>query len=202
MSSIKNCASTVWHHLWEPLIFQSLFIHPISDMVNTHSSLLVLHLAQPPPSIPRGSNNPKLVDFLKSMAESMKVLRKQNEDLNTQLIAAKARSNQKEKERTERRKKSGTEFTEENGLLILISRIMRAQSKGEVRGTMRKNHPVNLVGGSPQMADRVRKDLTARSLFMRALLVRIMMKRSLIDRDVIETSLFTISLGTATKRRR
>ena len=45
-------------------------------MVNTCSSHSVLHLVQPPPSILRGSNNPELVDFLKSMAESMEVLRK------------------------------------------------------------------------------------------------------------------------------
>ena len=99
------------------------------------------------------------------------------------------------------RKKNETKFAGKRRQLILISRIMKAQSREEARG-MRKNHPVNLVERRNQMADRVRKDLTARSLFMRALLVRIMMKRSFIDRDVIETSLFTISLGTATKRRR
>ena len=95
------------------------------------------------------------------------------------------------------RKKSETEFTRENGLLILISRIMKARSKEETRGTIRKNHLVNLVGRRPQIASRVGNGLTARSLFMRALIVRIMMKRS-----VIETSFTMISLSTAAKMQR
>jgi hypothetical protein len=89
-------------------IFQSILIHPISDIVNTCSS----HPLQPPPSAPEVSNNPKLADFLKSMVESMEFLKKQNEDLMKQnenldnrLIAAEARSSQKEKERAERHEK-------------------------------------------------------------------------------------------------
>ena len=95
------------------------------------------------------------------------------------------------------KKKNETELAEENGLLILISRITRAQSKGEARGTMRKNHPVNLVGRSPRIADRVGKGLAAKSLLMRSLVMRSVTKRSLIDRGVIETS-----LGTATEMQR
>jgi hypothetical protein len=57
---------------------QSLLSHLKFDMVNTRSS----HQLQPPPSAPRVSNNPELMEFLKNMAESMEVLRKQNEDLN------------------------------------------------------------------------------------------------------------------------
>jgi hypothetical protein len=72
--------------------------HPISDMVNTRSS----HPLRPPPSAPRASNNPELRDFLKNMVESMEVLRKQNEELNTRLTVAKARSSQKEMELVER----------------------------------------------------------------------------------------------------
>jgi hypothetical protein len=75
------------------LIFQSLSSILLSDMVGTHSS----HPLHPPPSASRSSNNPKMMEFLKSMAESMEVLRKQNEDLNTRLTAAKTRSNQKER---------------------------------------------------------------------------------------------------------
>jgi hypothetical protein len=60
-------------------IFQSLLIHPKSDMVKTCSS----HPLQPPPSAPGASNNLELMEFLKNMAESMEVLRKKNEDLNT-----------------------------------------------------------------------------------------------------------------------
>jgi hypothetical protein len=57
-------------------------------------------------------NDLKLRDFLKSMAESMEFLRKQNEDLMKQnenldnrLTAAEARSSQKERECVERREK-------------------------------------------------------------------------------------------------
>ena len=100
------------------------------------------------------------------------------------------------------RKKSEIEFVRENGLLILIFKITRAQSKGEAKGTMRKNHPINLVGGSPRMADRVGKGLTTRSLLMRGLVVRSVMKRSLIDRGIIETGLNMMSLNTATEMQR
>jgi hypothetical protein len=67
-------------------------------MVNTRSS----HPLRPLPSAPGTSNDPELRDFLKIMAESMEVLRKQNEELNTRLTAAEARSSQKERERAER----------------------------------------------------------------------------------------------------
>jgi hypothetical protein len=75
--------------------------HPISDMVNTRSS----HPLRPPPSTPEVSNNPQLRDFLKNMVESMEILRKQNEELNTRLTAAEARSSQKERECVEKREK-------------------------------------------------------------------------------------------------
>jgi hypothetical protein len=70
-------------------------------MVNTRSS----HQLQPPPSALRVPNNPELMEFLKSMAESMEVLRKHNEDLNTWLTTAKAQSSQNEKEHAERHEK-------------------------------------------------------------------------------------------------
>jgi hypothetical protein len=78
----------------------------ISDMVNTRSSHPLQPLpSQPPPSAPGASNDPDLGDFLKSMTESMEVLRKQNEELNARLTAAEARSSEKERERAERREK-------------------------------------------------------------------------------------------------
>jgi regulator of replication initiation timing len=40
---------------------------------------------------------PELREFLKNMVESMEVLRKQNEDLNTRLTTTEARSSQKGK---------------------------------------------------------------------------------------------------------
>jgi hypothetical protein len=70
-------------------------------MVNTCSS----HLLRPPPSAPGVSNDLELREFLKNMMESMEVLRKQNEELNTRLIVAEARSGQKERECAERREK-------------------------------------------------------------------------------------------------
>ena len=99
------------------------------------------------------------------------------------------------------RKKNETKFARESELLIPISRRMKAWFREEAKGTMRKNRPVKLIGRRNQMANRVGKGLTARSLFMRALIVRIMMKRSLIDQDVIETDLTTMNL-TAAKRQR
>jgi hypothetical protein len=79
-------------------------------MVNTRSFTRSSHPqqpppVQPPPSAPGASNDPDLRDFLKSMAESMEVLRKQNEELNARLTAAEARSSEKERERAERREK-------------------------------------------------------------------------------------------------
>jgi hypothetical protein len=85
---------------------RALLLHPKSDMVNTCSSHpLQPHSLQPPPSAPKASNSPELADFLKSMAESMEVLRKQNEELNAWLTVAEARSSQKERERVERHEK-------------------------------------------------------------------------------------------------
>jgi hypothetical protein len=75
-------------------------------MVNTRSSHpLQPQLLQQPLSAPGASNSPELADFLKSMVESMEVLRKQNEELNARLTAAEARSSEKERERVERREK-------------------------------------------------------------------------------------------------
>ena len=84
------------------LIFQSLLIPSISDMVHTCSTHPLHHPVQPPLNIPGGSNNSGLAEFLKQMAESMEVLRKQNEELNAQFTAAET---QREKESAERREK-------------------------------------------------------------------------------------------------
>jgi hypothetical protein len=70
-------------------------------MVNTRSS----HPLRPPPSAPGASNDLELREFLKNMAESMEVLKKQNEELNTRVTVVGARSSQKERECTERREK-------------------------------------------------------------------------------------------------
>jgi hypothetical protein len=52
-------------------------------MVGTRSSHLI-----PPTGALGASNNQEMMEFVKSMAESMEALRKQNEDLNTRLSAA------------------------------------------------------------------------------------------------------------------
>ena len=98
------------------------------------------------------------------------------------------------------RTKSETKFSGEIELLILILKIMKAWSKEEARGGVRKT--VSHVGKKPKMENLGWKDLTPRSLFMRALNRRIRKKRSLIDRDVIETGLTTLSLGTTAKKRK
>ena len=70
-------------------------------MVGTRSSNLLIPLA----GTLGASNNQETMDFMRSMARSMKVLRKQNEDLNTRLTTIEARSSWKENEREERCKK-------------------------------------------------------------------------------------------------
>ena len=56
-----------------------------------------------PLSLPVGphgaSGNQEIVDFMKSMAESMEALKKKNEDLNTRLTTVEAQSNRKQRER-------------------------------------------------------------------------------------------------------
>ena len=98
-SPIKNCASMVWHCLWETnFFFQSILTHPKSNMVGTRSSHPLNLLA----SAHGTSSNQEIVDFMKSMVESMEVLKKPNEDLNTRLTIAEAQSSWKEREREER----------------------------------------------------------------------------------------------------
>jgi hypothetical protein len=89
------------------------------------------------------------------MAESMEVLRKQNEELNTRLTAAEARSSQKERERAERREKERRDrVRRESGLLILIKRITRAQSRGIVERSTMKRTAISLAVWRLRMEDR------------------------------------------------
>ena len=55
----------------------------------------------------------------------------------------------KKSEQKGARKKSETKFAKENELLILITRITRAQSKEEAGRTMTKSSPISLTGRSP-----------------------------------------------------
>ena len=75
-------------------------------MVRTRSTHPLHHPVQPPLDIPGTSNNPELAEFLKQMAESMEVLRKQNEELNARFTAAEA---QREKESVKRHEKERRE---------------------------------------------------------------------------------------------
>jgi hypothetical protein len=67
-------------------------------MVGTHSS----HPVIPPTGAPGTSNNQEMKEFMRQMAESMEIMRKQNEDLNTRLTVAEVRSSRRERERKER----------------------------------------------------------------------------------------------------
>jgi hypothetical protein len=115
-------------------ISQSSLIPLQSDMVNTRSLTRSSHPQQPqpmqpPPSAPGASNDPDLRDFLKSMAESMEVLRKQNEELNAR----------------------------ESGLSTPARRTMRVPSRGKMRKTvtnlvarMRGHGEIGLIERSPR----------------------------------------------------
>ena len=100
------------------------------------------------------------------------------------------------------KKKSETEFTRKSGLLILITRITRAQSKEEAGRSMTKSHPISLIEWSPRMVHRIEKGLIARSLPMRSFVVRGLMERSLIDQGDSKTNLTMMSLDIAAMMRR
>jgi hypothetical protein len=70
-------------------------------MVNTRSLHPLTLLA----GARAASINQEIMDFMKSIAKSLEVLKKQNEDLNTWLTVAEARSSQKEREHEERHEK-------------------------------------------------------------------------------------------------
>ena len=116
----------------------------------------------------------------------------------------------KQKQETLRTKKSvlkgarkkGETSIGKSGLLILISRTMKAQSKEEAKEDVRKSHLVSLDRRRLKMADHAGNSHALRSLFMKALIMKIRKKRSLIDRGVIEIGLTMASLGTTTKRRK
>jgi hypothetical protein len=46
-------------------------------------------------------NNQGMVDFMRQMTESLEVLKKKNEDLNTRLTVAEARNSRRDREREE-----------------------------------------------------------------------------------------------------
>ena len=98
------------------------------------------------------------------------------------------------------RKKNETKFTRGSKLLTLISRTMKAQSKGGARGDVRKKLSVNPIGKRNQTGNREGKGLTEKSLFMKAFVMEIMMRQGLIDRGVIGTGLTTMSHDIASKR--
>ena len=61
--------------------------------------------SHPSPEIPlnmaRTSNNLEMTKFMKRMAESMEVLRKQNKDFNTRLTVAEAQNSLRDREQEE-----------------------------------------------------------------------------------------------------
>ena len=92
--------------------------------------------------------------------------------------------------------------TGKSELLILVSRITKAQSKEEAREDVKKSSPISLVKRKPKTTDRMGQGHAARGLFMRALVMRIRKKIGLIDRGMIKIGLTMVSLGTAVKRQR
>jgi hypothetical protein len=168
-------------------------------MVRTRSS----HPLQPPPSAPGASNSPELADFLKSMVESMEVLRKQNEELNARLTAAEARSSEKERERVERREKERRDRVHRGKRPI---NPHQEDNESTVQGENEENrdksrHVENHNGGSrgigldergPLVRNLVVKDGKEKNLMQRGV-----KERGLIGQGNTETSLIMMSLGTA-----
>ena len=99
-------------------------------------------------------------------------------------------------------RRKGETGTGKSGLLILVSRIMKAQSKEEARGDVKKSSPISLVRRKPKMVDRMRQGHAARGLPMKVLVMRIEKNKGLISRGMVETSLITVSLGTAANKRK
>jgi hypothetical protein len=179
-------------------IFQSILIHPKSDMMETRSSHLI-----PPIGAPGASNNQEIMDFMRSMAESIEVLRKQKEEFNTRLTAAEARSSRrKESAKKGTKRKDGTEFAKESSQLILSSRITKVRFKGTVTPSRTKSITKSLARWSFRMTNSVGKGLVTRRLLMRDLVVKGIIEISLIGKGDTKRSTNTMSLITTTVMKR
>jgi hypothetical protein len=90
------------------------------------------------------------------------------------------------------RRKGRIEFTGESGLLILMKRIMKAQSRGIIVRSTMKSIVTSLIVWRPRMTDHIGKGLD----------VRERKEKNLIDRGDNKTSLIMTSLGTASLTQR
>jgi hypothetical protein len=100
------------------------------------------------------------------------------------------------------RRNGEPEFAVESGLLILMKRITRAQSRGIVVQSTMKKTMISLAVGRLRMEDREGTGLGVRGPLVRNLVERGVKERGLIDRGDTETSLIMMSLGTASLMRR
>jgi hypothetical protein len=92
------------------------------------------------------------------------------------------------------RRKGETEFAGESGLLILMKRITRAQSRGIVVRSTMKRTAISLIVWRLRMEDREGIGLSVRGPLLKDLIKRGVKERGLIDRGDTETSLIMMSL--------
>jgi hypothetical protein len=179
-------------------------------MVNTRSLTRSSHPQQPqpmqpPPSAPGASNDPDLRDFLKSMAESMEVLRKQNEKLNARITAAEARSSEKERERAERRENERRDRTHREKRPV---NPRQEDNESTVQGE-NKETATNLVArmrdhGGIGLIEKIpcAKNLDARRRRAEGLAKRGATRKDLTDQGDTEKSPTMKGLGRATRKQR
>jgi hypothetical protein len=80
------------------------------------------------------------------MAESMEVLRKQNEELNARITAAEARSSEKERERAERREKDKRDRTHRGKRAVNPQGDNKSTVQGQIEEDRNKSRRIE--GGS------------------------------------------------------
>jgi hypothetical protein len=179
-------------------------------MVNTRSFTRSSHLqqpqpVQPPPSAPGASNDPDLRDFLKSMAESMEVLKKQNEELNVRLTAAEARSSEKERERVERREKEKRDKAHRGKRPV---NPRQEDNESTVQGENEENRDKSRRTNGGSRRDRThreespRGDLGVKEGRVKGLTERGVKKKGLTDQGDTEKNPIMRGLDGATRRRR
>jgi hypothetical protein len=198
--------------MWES-IFQSILLYSKFNMVGTHSSHLVIPLAgalrasasQPlitPAVTPGVTSNQDIVDFMRQVAESMEVLRNQNEDLNTRLTVVEAQSSRRERECEERREnvrrgKRAIALYQQDNESTIEGRLHTVQNEEHHE----KSHHVQSPNGeschersyrekSPHQGSQ-RERGHVRSLIIRDLAMRRLRERNLIRKGDTERNLTT-----------
>jgi hypothetical protein len=178
-------------------------------MVNTCSFTRSSHpqqpqLMQPPPSAPGASNDPDLRDFLKSMAESMEVLRKQNEELNARITAAEARSS----ERRENAPSAAKKISETGSIAGNAPSTPKGTTKVLFKEKMRKIEasPAERMGGLEGIEHTERSphegNLGVKEGRVKSLTEKGVKKKSLTDLSGTEKNSITRSPGGATRKQK